>query len=350
MSARTRRELESLPVYVPGRTIPGAIKLASNESSDGPLPSVVEAISRVAGTVNRYPDAGASALVEALAGFTGSTPTRIAVGCGSVTLCQQLMQATCDSDGEVLFAWRSFEAYPLLTRVVGAKPVMVPLTSGHVHDLDAMLAAITPNTRLIMVCNPNNPTGTAVREPELRRFLDAVPADTLVVLDEAYREYVDDPQVPDGLRLAEGRDNVAVLRTFSKAYGLAGLRLGYCVAPEPVAEALRKVTVPFSVNSVVQEAGIASIAAREELFARCALVRDERTRVTAELRSLGFEIPDSQANFVWLPLGERTTAFNEHCLDQKIIVRAFAGDGARVTIGHRGENDAFLSAARSFTR
>ena len=170
----------------------------------------------------------------------------------------------------------------------------------------------------------------------------------LVALDEAYYEFVTDRAAPDGIALGRGRDNVAVLRTFSKAYGLAGLRVGYCVAPEPVTAALRKVYVPFSVNSLAQAAALASLDVADELLARCRGVAAERDRVRGELLAIGHSVPDSQTNFVWLPLGERTAAFNEHCLEHKVVVRAFPGDGARVTVGDHGENEAFLSAARSF--
>ncbi|HVV23045.1 MAG TPA: histidinol-phosphate transaminase [Pseudonocardiaceae bacterium] len=353
MPAYTRADLAQLPDYVPGRSIPGAIKLASNEVSAGPLPSVVAAISEAATGVNRYPDSGAAALVARLAERFAVGETHLAVGCGSVTLCQQLVQATCTDADEVVFGWRSFEAYPIITQVVGATGVRVPLTADHRLDLDAMLAAITPRTRAVFVCTPNNPTGTALHEAELRSFLDAVPPDVLVVVDEAYREFVDDPDVPDGAAVtkdawARGGHNVAVLRTFSKAYGLAGLRVGYCIAPEPVAAALRKVFVPFGVNSIAQAAAIASLDAEDELFARCKQIVAERGRVHAELTAMGYQVPPSQANFVWLPLRERTAEFNEHCMDHKVIVRAFAADGARVTVGDPHENDRFLEAARTF--
>ena len=251
MTVRTRADLASLPAYVPGKSIPGAIKLASNEVSAGPLPSVVKAIADAATGINRYPDSACVELTGRLADKLGVPADHLALGCGSVTLCQQLVQATCTENDEVLFAWRSFEAYPIVVHVAGAKQIRVPLTSGHVHDLDAMAAAITPNTRMVFVCNPNNPTGTALRTEEIEAFIDRVPSDVLVVIDEAYKEFVDDAHIPDGVELAKqqwaaGRDNVAVLRTFSKAYGLAGLRIGYAVAPPAVAEALRKVYVPFS--------------------------------------------------------------------------------------------------------
>lgn len=348
MSVRTRADLEQLPPYVAGRTVPGSIKLASNEVSEGPLPSAVTAINQAATEVHRYPDMGVSALTEALAAHYDVAPEQIAVGCGSVALCEQLVQATCTAEDEVIFPWRSFEAYPIITQVVGARQVKVPLTGEHALDLEAMLAAITPATRLMFVCTPNNPTGTLLREAELNAFLDRVPGDVLVVLDEAYFEFVDDPEAPDGVEITRVRDNVVSMRTFSKAYGLAGLRAGYAIAPVKVAEALRKVTIPFSVNALAQTAAIASLQAQDELRRRCADVIAERGRVHRELVAMGYEVPETQANFVWLPLGERTTAFNEHCLENRVVVRAFVGEGARVTIGQTHENDAFLAAAKSF--
>jgi histidinol-phosphate aminotransferase len=353
VTARTRADLEQLPNYVPGRTIAGAIKLASNEVAAGPLPSVVAAIAAAGVEINRYPDSHSGALVTRLAARFDVATDQLSVGCGSVTLCQQLLQATCTAQDEVVFGWRSFEAYPILTQVVGARAVRGPLTSDYRLDIDAMLAAITPATRLVFACTPNNPTGSALHGDEVRRLLDGVPDDVLVVIDEAYREFVDDPDVPDGIEVAKdawarGHYNVAVLRTFSKAYGLAGLRVGYCVAPASVTAAVRKTFVPFGVNMLAQVAAIASLDAEDELLARCRQIVGERGRVRAALLAMGYEVPPTQANFVWLPLGERTAAFNEHCLDHKVIVRAFAGDGARVTIGEPAENDAFLAVARTF--
>ena len=348
MTAHTRADLESLPVYIPGRNIPGAVKLASNEVSEGPLPSVAAAITEAAASINRYPDNGVTALVNRLATWLDVPRSHLAVGCGSVSLCQQLVQATCGRGDEVLFAWRSFEEYPRITQVVGARPRIVALRHDHTHDLPAMLDAITPATRLVFVCSPNNPTGTAVRRDELVAFLDAVPDGVLVALDEAYHEFVTDPEVPDGIKLGRQRDNLAVLRTFSKAYGLAGLRVGYCVAPEPIAAALRKMYVTFSVNSLAQVAALASLDVADELLARCQWIAAERDRVRAELIAMSYPVPDSQANFVWLPLAEHTAAFDEHCLEHKVVVRGFPGAGARVTVSDPAENEAFLAAARSF--
>lgn len=350
MPVTPRADLASLPAYVPGRTVPGAIKLASNETVHGPLPSVEKAIAEAAANANRYPDIGAFALTEALAGRYGVSTDQVAVGCGSVALCQQLIQALCTPDDEVMFAWRSFEAYPIITQVVGAQAIKVPLDAGHNHDLDAMVAAITPRTKVVFVCNPNNPTGTAIRRDTLERFLDAVPPGVVIALDEAYREYVTDQDVPDGVEIARERDNVVVLRTFSKAYGLAGLRVGYLIGPTELVAAVRKVCIPFSVNAVAQAAALGCLDAVDELLARCTVVVAERERVRDALVADGYEVPETQANFVWLPLGERSADFAEHALEGKVVVRPFVGEGVRVTIGAPEENDAFLAAAKSFAR
>jgi histidinol-phosphate aminotransferase len=350
MGGVIRADLDQLPSYVPGRSIPGAVKLASNEVAAAPLPNVIAAIRDAAAGVNRYPSNAATALLDSLRARLNVPTRQLAVGPGSVALCEQLVRATCGPADEVVFAWRSFEAYPIITQVVGAGRRMVPLRGDHTHDLPAMLAAITPRTRLVFVCNPNNPTGTAVPRGELVAFLDAVPDGVLIALDEAYHEFVTDPAVGDGIALSRDRDNVAVLRTFSKAYRLAGLRVGYCVAPEPIVTALRKVSVPFSVNSVAQAAALASLDVADELLAHCREVAAERDRVRAELLAMGYAVPDSQTNFVWLPLDERSTAFNEHCQAHKIVIRPFSGDGVRVTIGDPHENEMFLAAAREWRR
>ncbi|GAB2994758.1 histidinol-phosphate transaminase [Amycolatopsis acidiphila] len=350
MPVQPRVDLDTLPDYVAGRSVPGAIKLSSNETPGGPLPSVAAAIAKATTDLNRYPDPGVGKLAARLAEKLGLPAGQIAVGCGSVALCHQLMHAMCAPGDDAVFAWRSFETYPIATQIACANPVKVPLDSTHTHDLDAMADAITPNTRVIMVCNPNNPTGTANRRAELDRFLDRVPSDVLVVLDEAYREFVTDPDVPDGVDYVRTRDNVAVLRTFSKAYGLAGLRVGYFAGPPQIAAALRKVYVPFSVNSLAQTAAMACLDAEDELLARCETIVAERERVRNELIEAGYEVPDTQANFVWLPLGDDAVDFSEHTLANKVVVRAFAGSGVRVTISHSEENDLFLHAARSYRR
>jgi histidinol-phosphate aminotransferase len=343
--------LDTVPAYKPGQaptaTDGEAHKLSSNESPYGPLPSVVEVIAEAGRDVNRYPDNGAGALTEAIAERFAVPVGHVAVGCGSVGVLQQLMGAVSDPGTEILYAWRSFEAYPPLADLAGATSVRVPLRDER-HDLSAMAAAITPQTRLILVCNPNNPTGTVVRERELIDFLDQVPTDCLVILDEAYREYIRDTDVPDGIDLYRDRPNVAVLRTFSKAYGLAGLRVGFLIGHDPVAEAVRKTMLPFTVSSVAQAAAVASLDAEDELLERVETVVKERDRVRDALISGGWTVPATEANFVWLRLGDQTTAFAEACDAASIAVRAYPGDGVRISIGAPAANDAFLAAARAW--
>jgi len=348
---RFRPILDRFAGYQPGKPPAPAggptYKLSSNESPFGPLPSVVKVIAAAAGEVNRYPDNGAAELTEAIAARYSVPVSHIAVGCGSVGLVQQLLEAVADPGAEVLYAWRSFEAYPYLADLAGAKSVRVPLRDER-HDLDAMAAAITGATRLVFVCTPNNPTGTVVTTAELERFLDQVPGDCLVVLDEAYAEYVRDPAVPDGIDLYASRPNVAVLRTFSKAYGLAGLRVGFLIGNEPVAAAARKTMLTFAVNAVAQAAAVASLAAEGELLDRVDLVVAERDRVRSELIDMGWTVPQTEANFVWLRLGERTAEFTERCAQAGLSVRAFPGEGVRVSIGEKAANDQFILVARDY--
>lgn len=343
-----RRDLSAIPAYVPGRNHPDAIKLASNEVTFGPLPAAAEAIAAAAAMANRYPDNASVELVEAIAKTVRVAPEQVIAACGSVALCYDLVHITCaEPTDEVLMAWRSFEAYPIAAQVAGAKPVQVPLTAGHVHDLDALAAAVTPRTRLVFVCNPNNPTGTAVGRAALERFLAAVPPEVLVVLDEAYIEYVRIPGADraDGIELGRTRPNVVVLRTFSKAYGLAGLRVGYAVGDPAVIAALARVHIPFSVSRVAQAAAIASLGSQEQLLRRTDDLVAERERVATALRGGGYEVPDSETNFVWLPLRERAGDFAAASAEAKVLVRAYGVDGVRVTVGDPAENDAFLRFA-----
>jgi histidinol-phosphate aminotransferase len=351
-SPRFRQVLDQFAGYKPGKS-PSAgtgktFKLSSNESPYDPLPSVRAILADAGALIHRYPDNTAAELTGAIASRFDVPPEHVAVGCGSVGVAQQLLEAVGEPGAEVLFAWRSFEAYPYLTDLAGATQVRVPLTADHAHDLPAMAEAITDRTRLIFICNPNNPTGTVVRQAELAEFLDRVPGDCLVVLDEAYVQYIRDRDVPDGVAVYRDRPNVAVLRTFSKAYGLAGLRIGFLIAPEPVAQAARKTMLTFAVNSLAQAAALASLAAESELLERVELVVKERDRVRHELLGQGWTVPPSEANFVWLPIGEGSDEFASSCNLAGVSVRPFGPDGVRVTIADPEANDAFLSAARSY--
>ncbi|WBQ05717.1 histidinol-phosphate transaminase [Kribbella sp. CA-293567] len=352
---RFRSVLDDVAAYKPGKPPERTdgrptFKLSSNENPYPPLPGVLAAATEAAANMNRYPDMGALPLLEALSERFGVPVSDLAVGTGSVAVLYHLMQATCGEGDEVVYAWRSFEAYPIAVQLTGATSVRVPLTEDARHDLKAMEAAITERTRVVLVCTPNNPTGPAVRREELIAFLDAVPRNVLVVLDEAYREFVREPETPDCVEMYRDRPNVVVLRTFSKAYGLAGFRIGYAIAHPPVIAAIRKCALPFGVSEIAQAAAIASLRAEQELLGRVEDLVAERTRVVGELRAAGWEVPETHANFVWMPLGDETLAFAEAVQAEGVSVRPFPGEGARVTIGEREANDLFLTIACAWRR
>ena len=352
-AVRLREVLGQMPDYKPGKAAsapPGVTpyKLSSNENPYGPLPSVLAAIGEGATTINRYPDMAVTALTQRLAKALDVPPECIATGTGSVAVLAQIVAAACDAGDEVVFAWRSFEAYPIVTQLAGAKPVMVGLDAEARHRLDAMFAAITDRTRVVLVCTPNNPTGPCVGQAELEAFLDRVPSDIIVVVDEAYVEFVRDPEAVRGLEVWRHRPNVVVLRTFSKAYGLAGLRVGYAVAHPPVAAALRKTATPFGVNSIAQVAAIASLDAFDELSERVDSLVAERDRVVQALADQGWKLPRSDANFVWFPLGSDSTAFSESCQEAGLMVRQYGDDGVRVTIGEAEANSRLIEVAGAF--
>lgn len=352
-SPQPRPNVLAIPAYVAGRppTVrPGmtAYKLSSNENPYPPLPGVVEAATRAVEVMNRYPDMGSTALYDALAARLGVPATDLAVATGSVALIYQLVGAFCDPGDEVVYAWRSFEAYPIAVTAAGAASVQVPLTADGRHDLAAMLAAITDRTKVVMVCTPNNPTGPAVTQAELDDFLARVPEHVVAVVDEAYLEFVRMDDAVDGLATYRDHANVVLFRTFSKAYGLAGFRVGYAVAQAPLAAALRAVSLPFGVSAVAQAAAIASLEAEAELLERVDALVAERERVVAGLRGIGWDVPEPQGNFVWFALGERTADFAAAADEAGITVRPFAGEGARVSIGETEGNDRLLEVARAF--
>ncbi|WP_454044918.1 histidinol-phosphate transaminase [Corynebacterium sp. Marseille-Q2516] len=340
-----RADLSSIPTYVPGVRREGAVKISSNESAHPPLPGVAAAMAAAAAGANRYPDMGTQQLRTAPGAHLDLDPDRIAVGCGSSALCQQLVQITCTPGDEVIFAWRSFEAYPIFAQVVGARPVKVPLDAAGKHDLDAMAQAITPRTRLIFVCNPNNPSGTTITQAEFAQFMARVPDNVLVALDEAYTEFHRNSDTPDARAATADYPNLVGLRTFSKAYGLAGVRVGYAFGPADVIAALNKVAIPFGVNAVGQAGAVASLEASAELLQRTEEVVVQRARLAAALRPYG--ALDSQANFVWVPTPAEDPEFPARTAaalaDHNVLVRAFP-EGLRITVTTEEETDAVLAA------
>ncbi|MEU7048582.1 histidinol-phosphate transaminase [Streptomyces eurythermus] len=325
----------------PGGPAP-AHQLARNENPFQPPAPVLDAITRAAAEANRYPDPACGALRAALARHYGLSPDRVAVGAGSITLLQALLTVTAGPGAAVAYSWPSFDGYEVLADLAGFRTVRVPLAEDG-HDLDALAAAVDEHTRLVLLCNPNNPTGTASGEADLLRFLDAVPRTCLVVLDEAYCEYARDPGL--GARLLTSWPNLIVARTFSKAYGLAGMRVGYLLAEPGLISRVHSMVMPLSVSDVAQAAAVASLAAEKELLGRVRETAAERDRVRAALLALGFDVPPSEANFLWLPLGARAEEFAAACASAGVAVRPYPGDGVRVTTGAAEDNDAFLAAA-----
>lgn len=344
-----RPEILALAAYRQGRAArPDGFKLSSNENPHDPLPAVLDAVAE--SQINRYPDAGATVLRGRLAGKHGVAPEQVHVGAGSVSILAQLITAAAGPGNEVIYAWRSFEAYPGLVTVAGATTVAVPNRPDAGHDLDAMAAAVTDHTRLVILCSPNNPTGSAITRAEFDRFMATVPRTVLVLLDEAYIEFVDDPDVVEGIPLLPEHPNLVVLRTFSKAYGLAGLRIGYAVGPAYVLDAARSAAIPLSVTEPAQRAALASLDAEDELFARVERINRTRDRIWSGLRALGWSVPRPHGNFVWLATGAHTDDVTDRFADAGLVVRGFSGEGIRISAGEEASVETLLRVAAEVVR
>jgi histidinol-phosphate aminotransferase len=342
-----RPEVAVLPAYKQGRQASdSAFKLSSNENPFPPLPGVVQAV-QAQTSFNRYPDATALALRAVLANRFGLTAEQVHVAPGSVAILHELARATSGPGDEIVYAWRSFEAYPGVVTVAGATSVQVPNRADGGHDLDAMAAAVTERTRMVLVCSPNNPTGPIVTAAEFDAFMAAVPQSVLIVLDEAYAEFVTDEAAVHGHPLLAAHPNLVVLRTFSKAYGLAGLRVGYALGPDYVLDAVRACAIPLSVTAQGQAAALASLEREAELLERVTEIAALRDRIVAELRAQGWDVPDAQGNFLWLPTGDRTATAAAAFEDAGIIVRAFPPEGIRISIGEHEAVGTLLETARS---
>lgn len=348
---RPREVLGKLPRYAAGKppvVVDGleSFKLSSNENPLPPLPAVLEAIAAET-SINRYPDPTTTALRTELAGYLQVPVADIVTGAGSLGALNQILatfagQNNFDAPDEVIYAWRSFEAYPISVGLSGAHGVQVPVRSDGTHDLEAMAAAITSRTRVVMLCTPNNPTGPILTRAQVVEFLATVPSDVVVVIDEAYQEFVRRPDAVNGIELYRVYPNVVVLRTFSKAHGLAGLRVGYSVAQQSLTEHLRVSTVPFAVSQIAEHAAVTSLRHLQDVEARVQSIVDERVRVVDGLRALGWTIPEAEGNFLWLALGEHTQDFASRAAERALSVRPFGFEGVRVSIGEEEANTRFL--------
>jgi len=353
-----RPAVNDLVPYEPGKPVEEVqrelglervVKLASNEGPFGPFPEAREAIERCAGELNRYPDGGAFRLRTTLAERLDLRFEEVAPGAGSDGLVDCLSQAALEPGDEIVCGWPSFPSYVIDARKFGAVPVTVPLRDGR-YDLDAMLAAVSPRTKIVYVCLPNNPTGTTNSRAELDAYFDRVPEGVVTVLDQAYLEYIDDPDYPDGVEeyLKQGR-SVVVLRTFSKIYGLAGLRVGYGLAPAPIVTAIAKVRRAFDITTPAQEAALASLDSAQELERRRGINAEGRVQLEEILRDHGLEpVGPAVANFLYVEVGDDSRPFFEQLLREGVIVRPTHGFGApgavRVTVGTPDEHDLLAAA------
>lgn len=344
-----RPEVLALQAYVPGKkgSRPDVIKLASNETPFPTLPQVQAAIMSHLGSLNRYPDMAATTLISDIAAFCEWPDDAIVVGNGSTALIEKILQAVVVPGGEVILPWRSFEAYPIAVQSAGGIGVKVPLMRDGGHDLRTMAKAIGPRTRAILLCSPNNPTGVALTHAEVADFLSKVPPTIPVLLDEAYIDFV---SMPDPIRtraLLQEYPNLIALRTFSKAYGLAGVRCGYALTSAPMAAGLRAISTPFGVNALAQAAASAALRSLVLVRQQVGVIQSEREKFLAALHVQGWEVPASQANFVWLELGDDCVRFEELCDEEGVTVRRFGTEGVRVTIG---EPEGSLRTLRALER
>jgi len=353
-----RPAINALTPYQPGKPIEDVqrelglgrvVKLASNEGPFPPFPAALEAMARTARDLNRYPDGGSYRLHEALAARHGVAFEEVCAGSGADGCLDMLSQAVLDPGDEIVCGWPSFPSYVIYARKQGAVPKLVPLREQR-YDLDALLAAVTPRTKLVYICHPNNPTGTVNSRAELDAFFEQVPEHVLTVVDQAYFEYIDDPDYPDAVEeyVKRGR-RALVLRTFSKIYGLAGLRVGYAVGPPGVCALLTKTRRPFDLTTPAQVAALASLDDPAELERRRALNADGIVALAATLREHGLEpIPGAAGNFLYVDLGEDAYPLYERLLQEGVIVRPLRGFGAptaiRISVGTPEEN-AFFAAA-----
>ncbi len=338
--------------YVPGKSkkaveqetgITDVVKLASNERTASPTSSVSAAMAEAARHTNRYPDNGAVVLRSALAANLGVDINTIAVSSGSVGLLQQITAAYAGPGRDVAYPWRSFELYPIFTKLSGAREIATPLTDGWSVDVEALVDAVTPDTTLIKLATPNNPTGTALTSAELQFIIDGVGDDVIILVDEAYREYVL-ADLWDPVDLVDRHPNVVHMRTFSKAYALAAARVGWCYGHPEVISCIKATQPPFPVTNMGLAGALAALSDTEALEAHVEEAIAERARVVAELRSRGWDIPSSQeGNFVWMPTAD-AVELTQSLESKGVIVRPFHGEGIRMTIGRPHENDHFLDA------
>lgn len=335
---RVLSAIDELPDYIAGKAEPEAAKLSSNELPYPPLPEVAAAMTNALLNINRYPTVKAQDLLADLADLYGVNSSWLVAEGGSVVLLGRALQMVATRGKTVIYPWRSFEAYPIMVQVTEARQIRVPLGADGANDLSAMAAAVTEDTAAVIVCTPNNPTGSSVTDRDFRAFMADIPPEVLVILDEAYVEFDDSAHRVDGLALVRDYPNLLDLRTFSKAYGLAGARVGYGIAQPSLIRALGKVTAPFSVSAPSLAGARAALKFRNELAVRVEQIKHEREWIISELRRAGWQVPQSQGNFFWLPAhGFEAEELGQVLQGQAILTRVFP-EGVRISIGTPKQN------------
>lgn len=339
-----RCAVEDLPRYKPGKSAPGAVKMSSNEMPDGPSAKVVQAMTKALESVNRYPDLTATPVRQAVAERFDVAPEQVCIGTGSSALLVAALNVVCEPGTRVVYPWRSFESYPIAIPSVHGVGVPIPLLADGAHDLEALVASANEdNVGALVLCSPNNPTGPALTFEQVHDVVERVNPHVLILVDEAYIDFVTDPCVSTAIPLISEHSNVLVMRTFSKVHALAGIRIGYAIGHENLIGAIQAVSIPFGVSTVAQAGALASLAEAEEIHTQAKRIAAERDRMIAELRDAGFEVPDSQANFFFLPGAGNEVV--DACAAAGLIVRPFA-DGVRVSVATPDMNDEFLKVTR----
>lgn len=341
-----RPQVADLPRYAPGKSAPGAVKISSNEMPDAPSQAVIDQMARHLATVNRYPDLTAAPVRDALAGRLGVDAEQICIGTGSSALLVAALTAVCEPGAKVVYPWRSFESYPIAIPACHGQAAPVPLKDDGTHDCEAMVQA-AQDAAVVIVCSPNNPTGPALSRDDVRSIVEGVPSSVLVLVDEAYIDFSEEPEGRTAIPLIAQHPNLIVLRTFSKVHALAGVRIGYAIGHADMISAIQAVSVPFGVSTIAQAAAMASLDDDDSVRLSAQRIVTERDRMIVELRAMGYDVPDSQANFVFVP--QAGSSFVEACAAAGLIVRPFP-EGIRVTVADPATNNRLLEAARAAAR
>ncbi|MBN2754799.1 MAG: histidinol-phosphate transaminase [Candidatus Goldbacteria bacterium] len=349
-----KKSVMQIKPYVPGKPaavvqrelgLKDVIKLASNENPLGPSKAAVKAMAKALNTLNIYPESGAYELRKALAKRLRVKPETLFFGNGSNELLQIIAEAFVSPGDEVMFSAVSFVVYSIAANIAGGTIIQIPQDNFR-HNIDGFIARLSPKTKLIFICNPNNPTGTIISKAEFEKLMQAVPKNVIVVLDEAYFEYADDKNYPDGIKYLSKYPNLIVLRTFSKVYGLAGIRAGYGVADPEITGIMERIRPPFNINTLAQKGALAALGDKAHMTATLKTNKEGRAYLYAELKKLGIKYVPTQANFIFIILDKNARIYFEELQKKGVIIRTVFDNFARITIGTMKENKRLIKALK----